>query len=87
MALNDEGHLIVETLRLDNEDYTHFRRLILGIIRSLAKHDRATLIMWMSYPDNLPDLSKLRPSNNSKPEGVNNSYYARRSREDLPETY
>lgn len=87
MALNDEGHLIVETLRLANEDYTHRRRLILGIIRSLAKHDRATLIMWMSYPDNLPDLSKLRPPNNSKPDGVVNSYYARRSRGGLPETY
>jgi hypothetical protein len=90
-ALNDEGNLILETLRLNNADYTHFRRLIIGIIQSLAKsktkQDRATLIMLMSYPDDLPDLSKLKPPNNSKPEGVNNSYYARRSRGDLSETY
>jgi hypothetical protein len=86
-ALNHDGDLIVETLRLDNEDYTKFRCLILGIIRSLAKHDRATMMMLLSYPDDLPDLSKLRPLSNSKPQGVNNSCYARRSREELPETY
>ena len=91
LPLNDEGRLIVETLRLNNAEYTHFRRLILGIIQSLvkgrAKRDRATLMMLMSYPDNLPDLGKLKPPNNSRPEGVNNSYQALRARGELPEAY
>jgi hypothetical protein len=43
--------------------------------------------MWMSYPTNLPDLSRLRPPINTKPEGLLNSYYAQRLRGELPEVY
>jgi hypothetical protein len=91
LPLNDDGRLIVETLRLNNPEYRHFRSLIFGIIRSLVKgttkRDRETLLMLMSYPDNLPDLVKLKPPSNSRPEGVNNSYHARRARGELPKTY
>jgi hypothetical protein len=91
LALNDEGRLIVETLRLNNPEYTHFRSMILDIIQSLVKsktkHARATLMKLMSYPKNLPDLSKQRPPHNSKPEGVDSSHHARRSRGNLPATY
>lgn len=86
-ALNETGETLIETLRLDNEDYTKFRRLMIGTLRSLAIHDRQTYTLWMRYPDDLPDLSRLRPFGNSRPEGVNDSFYARRMRGELPETY
>ncbi len=87
VALNDDGCMIAEILRLDSDDRRQFRRMIISTIRSLARHDPSTMIMWMSYPDNLPDLSKLRPPRNSKPEGTKSSAYARRERGELPQTY
>ncbi len=86
-ALSADGERLIDRLRLDNEDHTRFRSLMIATLRSLARHDRQTYILWMRYPDNLPDLSKLRPSGNTKPEGVNDSCYARRIRGELPEIY
>lgn len=90
-ALNETGETLIETLRLDNEDYRRFRSLMISILQSLLRSydpsDRQTYIKLMGYPDNLPDLSRLRPSRNSKPEGINDSFYARRMRGELPETY
>ncbi len=87
VALNDDGRMIAEILRLDNDERRKFRRLIISTIRSLARHDPATMIMWMCYPDDIPDLSKLRPPSNLKPKGIDNSTYARRERGELPPTY
>lgn len=86
-AVSEHGEILIELLRLDREDLTHFRRLVINTIRSLALHDRDTFIQWMGYPQNLPDLSKLKPPSNTKPEGVSDSFYARRCRGGLPETY
>ena len=42
----------------------------------------------MGFPEDLPDLSELRPPDgNSRPEGVAQSYSALRERGELPETY
>jgi hypothetical protein len=86
-ALNEDGQTLIDQLQLDNDDYRKYRRLIIGTIRSLAIHDRQTYVMWMCYPEDLPDLSRLNPPGNSKPDGVSNSFHARRIRGELPETY
>lgn len=86
-ALNEAGELLIKNLRLNNQDYTRFRQLIIQTIRSFFLHDRDTYIQWMRYPQNLPDLSRLKPPSNTKPEGVNDSFYARHCRGELPETY
>ncbi len=86
-ALNEAGELLIKNLRLNNEDYRQFRHLIIQTVRSFFRNDTDMYIQWMSFPKNLPDLSKLRPPANSKPEGVNNSFFALRSRGELPDTY
>lgn len=90
-ALSKDGEVLIETLRLDNEDHRRFRSLIISLLRSLLRShehsDRQTYIKLMGYPDNLPDLSTLRPPGNSNPEGIHGSFYARRMRGDLSETY
>jgi hypothetical protein len=86
-ALNDEGRLIINILRLDSDDHTRFRRLILGVLRSFEKHDKAMLSTLLCYPAELPDLSRLRPPLNTKPSGILKSCYARRTRGELPEIY
>jgi hypothetical protein len=86
-ALNEKGELLIATLRLDSEDHTRFRYLIINTLRSLTSHDRQAYILWMRYPDDLPDLSRLRPPGNTRPQGVNDSCFARRIRGELPEIY
>jgi hypothetical protein len=86
-ALNESGEVLIETLRLDNKDHTRFRHLVINTLRSLVIHDRQTYILWMRYPDDLPDLSRLRPPGNTKPEGIDDSCYAHRIRGELPEVY
>ncbi len=86
-ALNEDGEILIAALRLDNEDYTRFRHLMITALRSLALQDRQAYIPWMRYPDDLPDLSRRNPLGNTRPEGVNDSCYARRIRGELPETY
>ena len=86
-ALNENGERLIDRLRLDNEDYTRARRLIITTLRSLARHDKQTYVLWMRYPKDSPDLSRLKPPGNSKPEGISDSCYARRMRGELPEIY
>lgn len=90
-ALNENGKVLIEQLRLDNADYTRFRSLMIDILRALLRssdpNDRQTYIRLMGYPDDLPDLNRLRPPSNRKPEGINDSCYARRIRGELPEIY
>jgi hypothetical protein len=78
---------LIKTLRLNNQHYTRFRQLMIQTIRSHFIHDRDTYIQWMRYPQNLPDLSKRKPPSNAKPEGVNDSFHARRCRGELLEIY
>ncbi|MBL8205243.1 MAG: hypothetical protein JNM09_13495 [Blastocatellia bacterium] len=87
-ALNVEGELLIEFLRLDDDDHIRFRRLIIDTVQSLRKTGQTeTLLLWLGYPQDLPDLSKLKPTGNTKPEGVAQSHYARRMRGELPEMY
>lgn len=86
-ALNEDGELLIEILRLDNDDYTSFRRRIIRTLQSLAQHDWDAFIMWMRYPDNLPDLSKYRPPGNTRPDGVHDTFFARRMRGELEDIY
>lgn len=41
----------------------------------------------VGFPDNLPDLRKMKPPKNSRPEGIEESWFARRERGELPLTY
>lgn len=87
-ALNREGEILIEFLRLDNDEHTKFRYLIISTLLTLAEYNKPTFILWMCYPDNLPDLNKLRPpGGNTKPRGVKNCFYERRARGQLAETY
>ena len=57
-------------------------------IAALARHHNPELFRrFMQYPDDLPDLSRLEPVGNSRPDGVEQSCHARRRRGELPEIY
>lgn len=87
-ALNENGETLIAALRLNREKATNFRRLIIDALRSFVTHNETQLyIRFMRYPEDLPDLSRKTPPGNMKPEGINDSCYARRMRGELPEIY
>ena len=87
-ALTSEGEILIEQLRLDDKDATGWRSLILETLAELAKSpDNRVYKMWMSFPDDLPNLARLRPPENSLPDGVVNCWWSMRERGELPETY
>jgi hypothetical protein len=79
---------LIRVLGLDDAEYTEFRLLWLGIAALAERHDPQLHRQLMGFPDELPDLARLRPpTGNMRPEGIEASYFARRARGVLPEEY
>jgi len=86
-AFNRDGRRLIKVLRLDNADRTRYRRRMVQIIKAAKAKNTKLLKELMAYPDDLPDLSTLRPPLNTRPTGVAMSCFAKRSRGELPEMY
>ena len=81
------GETIIEVLELDDPRLTDWRRRKIASITSHAAEDPSLLIGEMCFPRDLPDLTVDPPPHNTKPEGVQQSWFAKRARGVLPETY
>jgi hypothetical protein len=87
-ALNADGELLIDLLRLDDADCTRYRKMLLETLMTLEQHNRGVFNEWMRFPDDLPNLSLPRPpGGNSCPAGITESWFARRERGELPKTY
>lgn len=86
-AHNKTGRLLVKALRLDNADYTRMREQILGILRSLYAHERSRFDALMGIPHDLTDLGLLKPEGNTRPSGIEQSFYALRAKGKCPSVY
>ncbi len=87
-ALDRDGVLLVKVLRLENDENTEYRRVMLEILELARLHDRSLYVELLRYPDDLPNLAAKRPpGGNSRPKGVAKSHLARRQRAELDETY
>jgi hypothetical protein len=87
IPLNNQGRLLIKILRLDNYENTEFRRLILDILK-LAESEKSPLYTCLlRFPDDLPDLARKKPPRNIRPQGIAESFLARRKRNELPEIY
>lgn len=61
---------------------------MLEIIRLAKLRDKKLHARLMGFPDDLPDLASRRPpGGNSKPEGVEHSFLARRQSGELEAMY
>lgn len=82
--LNQDGVDLIEVMGLDGDDYNDFRHLIVGLLRDLSGKSESFL-KWFGHPRDLPDLSsEPLPLGNTRPEGVNDSYFERCKRGELP---
>jgi hypothetical protein len=87
-ADDPEAAQLIELLGLDSEPSTEFRLLWIGIVALAARHDADLHRRLMGFPDDLPDLGRLRPpGDNSRPAGIDTSYFRQRESGQLPATY
>jgi hypothetical protein len=83
-----EAGQLIEMLGLDCEEYTEFRLLWIGIVALAARHDPELYRRLLGFPDDLPDLGRLQPpGGNTRPEGIETSYFRLRANGQLPATY
>lgn len=87
VGLTAEVERIVRVLCLNSPAWTRWRRTWIRIIELAEEHDSELFRQLLSYPDDLPDLTSCRAPENSRPEGLDESAFARRDRGELSETY
>jgi hypothetical protein len=79
---------LIELLGLDSAPSREFRMLWIGIIALAAQYDTDLYHKLMGFPDDLPDLRRLRPPHgNTRMEGIAQSWLAMKQQGLLPETY
>lgn len=87
-ARTDEARMLIDKLGLDGDEMREFRSLWIGLLSLAFTFDSDRYEQLMCYPDNLPDLSRLKPpGGNSRPEGIEQSFFSQRTRGELPRTY
>ena len=86
-GLTPEAKSIISKLLLDSPKLRKWRLIWIRNVDLAKRYDAEQLIRMLGFPDDMPNLATLAPPANSKPEGVEQSYYALRSRGELPEYY
>lgn len=87
------GRILVDTLQLNDPDVVEMRSRFILFAQHLNEGTVApqviaeTIKILFSYPEDLPDLRNNRPPRNSRPEGVNATYFLKRQNGTLPSTY
>lgn len=86
-ALNDAGASLVKKLRLNSDKNLEYRSRWMRMLATLQLSKPDLYREYMSFPSNLPDLRKKRVPANSRPEGVDECWFAQREQGTLPQTY
>jgi hypothetical protein len=83
-----ESRQIVRVLRLNDPELVAYRRMWVRVLELSRVYDPGLYRRILGFPDDLPDLGALRPpGGNVRPEGIEESYFRRRERGELPDTY
>ena len=84
---NDSESLVLK-LDLNSPEMISWRLLWMRIIELARGHDANLHAQLMGFPNDLPNLGRLRPpGGNSRPEGVALCYFAKAARGELPSIY
>ena len=87
VGMSDSAARIIRLLCLNSAALTRWRRTWLRIIELVEAGDPELYNQLMEYPLDLPNLANNRSPGNSRPEGIDNSFFARRERGELPDVY
>ena len=83
-----EARCLIAKLGLNSPQMNRWRLIWIRNVQLARENDEQQYSQLMRYPDDLPDLSRLRPpGGNTRPAGIVQSYFSRRGRGELPGTY
>lgn len=86
-GLTDEAETIIRVLCLNSPKWKRWRRMWMRIIELAAEYDEELLRGLLGFPEDLPNLKLSRAPRNTRPEGIDDSFFARRERGELPDIY
>ena len=81
------GDRLVRALRLNEARHRRWRSQQMRELRALLLCDPAGHEQVMGFPEDLPNLGALRVKSNSRPEGIEESWLAKRLPSELPRAY
>lgn len=87
IPLNKLGDRLVRDLRLNEPRFQRWRSQRMRELRALALCDPEGYEVVMGFPKDLPDLAGLKAKSNSRPDGIEQSWFAKRKRGELPRVY
>ena len=83
---NPDARRLIAILGLDSDSYRRWRSVWMRNVELAEEYDQEHFRRMMGFPDDLPSLDHSPPVN-TRPEGVQQSWYAKRQRGELPEVY
>ncbi|HWB13028.1 MAG TPA: hypothetical protein VG826_27630 [Pirellulales bacterium] len=91
-GLSNDAKKLIDVLHLNDPPALDQRQMILELLKLKQQHphDNGVNSIFLSrfkYPEDLPNLALLKPKENTRPEGIKASHFARRSRNELPDVY
>ncbi len=84
---NSDAEKIILVMCLNSKKNKEWRLTWIRNVELAKEYDQEHYLQLMGYPDDLPDLSRRRPTGNSRPKGIQNSHYMKRKRDELQEVY
>lgn len=85
---SDGARSLILKLDLNSPRMVSWRLIWMRIIELAQANDQTLHRQLMGFPDDLPDLARLRPpGGNTRPANVLRSHFARAARGELPATY
>lgn len=85
-ALNADGEILIDELDLDAESKNEYRKWILdGTRAAFDSKNNDQLAQYLGLPADLPNLSKKRSPKNSRLKGIQDSWFERKRRGEVPE--
>lgn len=82
-----EVKLLIQQIDLNSPTLRRWRVMWMRIVDLANGRDLTLYHQLTGFPEDLPDLGRLRPPRNSRPEGIEISWHAKRQRGLLPESY
>jgi 5-methylcytosine-specific restriction endonuclease McrA len=85
-ARSSEARRLIAIRGLDSDSYRRWRSIWMRNVELAAEYDQEHFRRLMGFPDDLPSLDHS-PRANTRPEGVQQTWYAKRQRGELPDVY
>ncbi len=86
-APDREARRLIRQLDLNSPRLKNWRSMWMRIVTLAEQREAGLYCQLVGFPNDLPDLSKLKPPHNHRKQGLDECRFARRQRGELPSVY